>query len=142
MKILTREMTLDDYEQALALWSAVDGVGLSEADSREGMAAFLQRNPGLSFVTFEVQQLLGVILCGHDGRRGYLHHLAVSPTHRRLGIGRALVQRSLAALREAGIGKCHLFVFGKNQAAIEFWRKTGWLERVDLMMLSHYTQAV
>jgi putative acetyltransferase len=92
-------------------------------------------------VTFDGEQLAGVVLCGHDGRRGYIHHLAVSHSHRRQGIGRALVARCLAALERAGIGKCHIFVFRENEAALAFWQGTDWIDRVDLTMLSQYTQA-
>jgi ribosomal protein S18 acetylase RimI-like enzyme len=140
MNVILKEMTIDHYDQVLALWQTSEGVGLSEADSRDGIASFLERNAGLSVVAFDVEQLVGVILCGHDGRRGYVHHLAVSPTHRRQGIGRALVAHSLAALERAGIDKCHIFVFRKNEAALAFWQGTGWAERDDLTMFSHYTQ--
>ena len=140
MNLIIKELTIDQYDPVLALWQTAEGVGLSEADSRDGIAAFLERNPGLSFVAFNQEQLVGVILAGHDGRRGYIHHLAVSPTRRRQGIGRALVAHSLAALERAGIGKCHLFVFRENEAALAFWQNTGWIERVDLGMWSRYTQ--
>jgi putative acetyltransferase len=140
MNVIIKELTIEHYEQVLTLWKASEGVGLSEADSPEGIARFIERNPGLSFVACDGQQLVGVVLCGQDGRRGYIHHLAVSQTHRRQGIGRTLVQRSLAALKGAGIDKCHIFVFRENQAAIGFWKKTEWLKRVDLTMLSRYTQ--
>jgi len=140
MNVIIKELTIEHYEQVLTLWKASEGVGLSEADSPEGIARFIERNPGLSFVACDSQQLVGVVLCGQDGRRGYIHHLAVSQTHRRQGIGRTLVQRSMAALEGAGIDKCHIFVFRENQAAIGFWKKTEWLERVDLTMLSRYTQ--
>jgi ribosomal protein S18 acetylase RimI-like enzyme len=139
MNLIIKEMTIDDYDPVLALWQTAAGVGLSEADSRDNIAAFLERNPGLSFVAFDEEQLIGVILCGHDGRRGYIHHLAVSPSHRRQGVGQALVARSLAALERAGIGKCHIFVFRENEVALAFWQSAGWIDRVDLTMLSRYT---
>ena len=141
MKLIIKEMSIDQYDQILALWQASNGVGLSEADSRAGIAGFLERNPGFSFVAFDGEELVGVVLCGHDGRRGYIHHLAVSHSHRRQGIGRALVVQCLAALERAGIGKCHIFVFRENKAALAFWQSAGWVDRVDLTMLSQYTQA-
>lgn len=139
MNLTVKEMAIADYDSVLALWQASEGVGLSDADSRDGIAAFLERNPGLSFVALNEEKVVGVILCGHDGRRGYIHHLTVDPGQRRQGIGRALVARSLAALERAGIGKCHLFVFRKNEAALAFWQATGWIDRVDLGMWSRYT---
>ena len=140
MSVAIREMTLQDYAEVLALWRTSEGVGLSDADSREGVARFLKRNPGLSFAARDGEHLVGAILCGHDGRRGYIHHLAVSKSHRRRGLGRALVERCLSALRRAGIDKCHIFVFADNQDTIAFWKSIGWAQRVELTMMSQYTQ--
>ena len=140
MTLIIQEMMIDHYDRVLALWQASEGVGLSEADSRVSIAGFLERNPGLSFVAFVGEQLVGVVLCGHDGRRGYIHHLAVSHNHRRQGIGRILMDHSLAALERAGIDKCHIFVFRENKTALNFWQSTGWIERVDLTMWSKYTR--
>ncbi len=136
MNIEIREMTIGDYDEVLALWQACEGIGLRDADSQEGVARFLERNPGLSLIALDGQHLIGAVLCGHDGRRGYIHHLAVSKPHRRLGIGRTLVGRCLSALEREGIGKCHIFVFSDNKDAIAFWEKIAWIERVELTMMS------
>lgn len=134
------EMTMDDYAAAAALWTSVDGVGLSDADTPSGIAQYLRRNPGLSFVARDGGQLVGAVLCGHDGRRGYLHHLAVANSCRRRGVGRALVQRCLAGLGSMGIDKCHLFVFATNHAAIAFWEEIGWEQRGDLVIMSRFVK--
>lgn len=136
MSVAVREMTIEDYDPVYALWEASEGVGLSDADSKEGIHRFLERNPGLSFVALDGDQLVGAALCGHDGRRGYIHHLSVVRSHRRQGIGKSLVGRCMYALMRIGIAKCHLFVFDENQEAIKFWNKVGWTERVELMMMS------
>jgi ribosomal protein S18 acetylase RimI-like enzyme len=138
MSIQIREMEITDYEPIYALWQASEGVGLSDADSKEGIKRFLERNPGLSFVALDGDQIVGAALCGHDGRRGYIHHLSVTQSHRKQGIGRSLVGRCMYALMRIGIAKCHLFVFGDNQEAIKFWNKVGWTERVELMMMSQH----
>ncbi|MGB0388887.1 MAG: GNAT family N-acetyltransferase [Ardenticatenaceae bacterium] len=140
MNIVIQEMRSEDYDEVLALWQSSPGVGLSHADSREGIRRFLERNPALSFVARDNQELVGVVLGGHDGRRGYIHHLTVRQSHRRAGIGGALVERCLSALRQEGIGKCHLFVFKDNQAGIAFWKESDWTERIDLIMMSRYTE--
>src|SRR5690349_12036470 len=122
MKTDIRAFRADDHAQALALWQATAGVGLSGADSFENVARFLVRNPGLSFVATEADVVVATILCGHDGRRGLIHHLAVASRCRRAGIGRALVSRALAALRREGIEKCHLLVFDENAEGRAFWK--------------------
>lgn len=139
MSVVIREMTIHDYEEVLSLWQASEGVGLSDTDSEQSIAGYLERNPGLSFVARDGEHLVGAVLCGHDGRRGYIHHLAVSKSRRRQGLGRALVERCLSALRRDGIDKCHLFVFAANRDTIAFWRSIGWTQRVELIMMSQYT---
>mgnify|MGYP001819969690 FL=1 len=136
MSIAIRDMDIEDYEAVYRMWESVEGIGLSDADSKEGIKRFLERNPGLSFVATDGTQIVGAALCGHDGRRGYIHHLAVVNAYRKQGIGKSLVGRCMYALMRIGIAKCHLFVFGDNQEAIKFWNKVGWTERVELMMMS------
>ena len=131
-----QEMTIGDYDEVLALWKACEGVGLSDADSREGITSFLDRNPGLGHVTRDGNELVGAILCGTDGRRGYIHHLAVSKHHRHRGLGRVLVGRCLDALNRIGIQKCHIFVFTDNTDAIAFWNKVSWTQRMELTIMS------
>jgi len=126
----------EDHAQARGLWGSTEGVGLSNADSFENVCRFLERNPGLSFVTTDKQMVVATILCGHDGRRGLIHHLAVASSQRRRGLGRALVQRALAALRQEGIQKCHLLVFHQNAAGRAFWGRIGAEERTSLGVFS------
>lgn len=139
MDINIREMTIEDFNAVLDLWQGAEGVGLSDSDAADEIAKFLLRNPGLSLVALVDNNLAGAVLCGHDGRRGYIHHLAVSPAYRRMGIGRHLVEQCLENLRSQGINKCHLFVFENNVDAIAFWEKSGWTMREELCMMSRYT---
>jgi len=134
-------MTMADYDDAMALWLITEGMGLRPADERQHIARYLQRNPGLSFVARDGEKLVGTVLCGHDGRRGYLQHLAVEKAYRRQGIGRALVTHVLAALRALDINKCHLFVIKTNSQAVDFWKRIGWFVRDDLVTMSHWTGA-
>lgn len=139
---LFSEMTIADYGEVLALWQATENVGLSDADSRDGLDAYLKRNAGLSLVARHEGRLIGAVLCGHDGRRGYLHHLAVVPGFRKQGIGRALVDRCLARLAALGIQKCHVWVYEANRAGLEFWEQIGWAARTELQVVSRNTSDV
>lgn len=130
-------LTMDDYDAVLALWKVTEGVGVGKADEPQAIRRYLERNPGMSFVARGADgALLGAVLCGHDGRRGYVHHLAVRPECRGQGIGRALIDRCLEALAAEQIDKCHLFVFRNNQVGRAFWEKNGWSERTSLTLYS------
>jgi len=136
MNAMIQEMTVQDYDEIRALWQESEGIELSEVDSKDDIARFLKRNPGLSFVARDNGQLVGVVLCSHDGRRGYIDQLAVRKSHRRQGIGKGLVDRCLYNLMRSGIHKWHLFVLEDNQDAIAFWKKLGWAKRMKLATMS------
>lgn len=124
--IIVRDFLPADLNGAIELWSRSDGVGLNESDSREALLRFLARNPGMSAVALEGAQLVGAILCGHDGRRGTVHHLAVAPTWRRRRVGSQLVEYCLSRLREAGIPRCNLYLYDDNEVGRGFWEHHGW----------------
>ncbi|HEX9047967.1 MAG TPA: GNAT family N-acetyltransferase [Verrucomicrobiae bacterium] len=130
-----RALGLADFDAVLRLWQESEGVGLNESDSRENIALFLKRNPGLSRVAVHDGQIIGAVLCGHDGRRGYLHHLAVEKARRRQGVGRQLVEACLDDLTRLGIAKCNIFLFADNAAGEAFWQHNGWNARRDLVVV-------
>jgi N-acetylglutamate synthase len=131
-----QDMKISDYDEAINLWRNAGNIHLSNADSRDNIMAYLNRNPGLSFVARAEEKLVGAILGGHDGRRGLLYHLAIDRKYRKLGIGHALVERCLVALKDRGIHKCHAFILRENDKGYQFWRAIGWKERCDLKMVS------
>ncbi|MGA9776916.1 MAG: GNAT family N-acetyltransferase [Limisphaerales bacterium] len=133
--IIVRHFRIQDYEAVVALWRRTEGVGLNESDTRPAIAAYLRHNPRFSFVAEKNGRVVGAVLCGHDGRRGYLHHLAVAGRHRQRGIGRQLVNACLAKLRLAGIQKCNIFIFADNAAGMKFWTRTGWKLRTELRVM-------
>ena len=135
MRSKIQPMKLSDYEEVLRLWQDSEGVGLNESDTRPAIAAYLKRNRGMSWVARDGKLLVGAVLCGHDGRRGYLHHLAVARTHWRKGLGTKLVEHCLAALKRNGILKCNIFVYAHNVSGERFWRSNGWKKREDLCII-------
>jgi len=125
-----------DIPAVLDLWRATEGLGVGPGDTVEGVARLLERNPGCSWVAADGAAIAGAILCGHDGRRGHLYHLAIAAAYRRQGLASALVQKSLLALRTAGIERCLLSVLAENEAATRFWTSIGARMRSELQMLS------
>jgi putative acetyltransferase len=136
MKVFIEPMTINHYNEVIALWKASENVGLSRADKRENIKLYLARNPAMSFVAKDNGEIIGAALCGHDGRRGYLHHLAIAESYRKKGIGRKLAERCMESLKNAGIQKCHLFVFLTNTEGKAFWGKIGWSLRSDIRVES------
>ena len=132
-------MSESDLPAVLTFWRDTPGVGLNDGDTPAGLRVYLDRNPGLSLVARHDSQIVGAVLCGHDGRRGYLNHLAVLPEYRNQGLGRSLVDRCLAALASLGILKCNIFLYTDNGSGEQFWNRCGWSEREDLKVLQRRT---
>ena len=128
--VTTREFVLDDYDGAIALWNDVEGVEICEGDSREEITAYLKRNPGLSRVAEADGKIVGVALCGHDGRRGWIYHLAVAPAYRRRKVGQRLLDDCARGLRAAGLKRAIILVADDNPAGHQFWLRNGW-ENID-----------
>lgn len=128
-----RPMTGADYDAVIALWQRSEGVGLGASDTRERIEAYLLRNPALSQVAEAEGHIVGAMLCGHDGRRGFIYHLAVDDGWRGKGIGRRLVARGLDLLYRESIAKAYIMVFRHNDTGRGFWIGTGWEAREDLI---------
>ena len=130
-----RPMSIFEYDKLRELWLSTPGMGLNDLDdSREGIAKYLERNPRTSFVATEKGfDVIGAIMCGHDGRRGYVYHTCVRADRQGEGIGRALVEAALDALKAEGIHKVALVVFDRNEKGNAFWEKLGFIPREDLV---------
>jgi N-acetylglutamate synthase len=127
-KIESREFSIDDYDAAIELWQRVEGLEIAKGDDREGVAQFLARNAGLSRVATDGSAIVGVVLCGHDGRRGHIYHLAVDPAYQRHGLGKRLLDESLADLRRTGVKRVIIMVADDNPSGRQFWKRSGYEE--------------
>lgn len=132
-QLTIRVMTMDDYEEVYAMWMEIHGFAMrSIDDAREGVERFIKRNTTTSMVAVTEGNIVGAILCGHDGRRGSLYHVCVKETHRKHGIGQKLVEACLMALKEEQICKVSLIAFQKNEVGNRFWQGLGWKLREDV----------
>jgi len=133
MNTSIREMSINDFPAVLALWQQTEYLTLNECDTEAGINLYLRRNPGLCFVAIDNYsgQLVAATLCGHDGRRGMLRHLAVAQSHRGQGLSRQLVAKALDGLATTGIGKCNIFVEDDNLPGLAYWQHLGWLKLDD-----------
>ena len=137
---MIRTMTIDDYYEVFDLWTNTPNMGLRTLDdSREGIELFLDRNPKTCFVAVDGETFTGAILCGHDGRRGYIYHTVVHIHYRKQGIGTALIDAAVAALRQEGITRVCLNVMESNEDGKQFWKNRGW-EKKDF--LGFYSRSI
>ena len=131
--MIVRTMTIEDYQGVHDLWMTIKGFAIrSIDDSREGVERFLKRNPATSVVAEENGEIVGSILCGHDGRRGCLYHVCVREDCRMRGIGKSMVVRCMEELEKEKISKVSLIAFTENDIGNAFWKEIGWTEREDL----------
>jgi len=134
--IILREMQISDYDEVMKLLENTKGVVLREADSYDAIKTYLERNPQLNYVACNDDTIVGCTMAGHDGRRGYLQHLAVDSLYRQKGIARKLVNRTISELELISINKSHIFILRDNDNARVFWEKLGWEKRDDIDMYS------
>ena len=128
-----RPMAEEDYEKVYGLWRTIKGFGIrSMDDSKEGVTRFIRRNPSTSMVAETKGQIVGAILCGHDGRRGCFYHVCVREDYRKRGIGKNMAVKAMRALQEEQINKVCLIAFKKNEIGNSFWKSVGWTFREDL----------
>ncbi|MCD7764274.1 MAG: GNAT family N-acetyltransferase [Lachnospiraceae bacterium] len=129
-----RTMTMKDYSAVYNLWMSCKGMGLNTIDdSEEGIKRFLERNPDTCFVAEDKDEIVGAIIVGNDGRRGYIYHTAVLPDRRHQGIATQLVDTAMEALHKIGIIKAALVVFDRNEIGNAFWESMGFTGRDDLV---------
>lgn len=126
-----RELTAADFDEVAQLWRESEGLG--NCETREQFIRFLDRNPGLSPAACSDGHIVAAVLCGHDGRRGYLYHLAVKATHRRQGITSKMLSWCVTRLAALRISRCTVHVYREHADGVNYWRHIGWRERVDLV---------
>lgn len=130
--MIIRNMLPSDYDALIKLWTSSPDIGVNPDDSKEYITKFLVRNPNTNFVAIENNEIVGNVMAGHDGYRGYIHHTCVSEEFRGKGIGTALVKAAVDAVKAEGINKVFLVVFKTNEKGNAFWEKQGFKIRDDL----------
>ncbi len=134
MPCTIESMLASDYEAVTQLWNQLKGLG--NLESYEEFVCYLDRNPNLSTVARHDGEIVGAVFCGHDGRRGYLYHLAVAPASQNQGIARSMVERSLNGLQDLGFKRCSIHLYQENEQGLNFWNAIGWRQRLDLHVMA------
>lgn len=137
-RTIIRLMSIQDYAAVYKLWTETAGMAIrSYDDSEEGIAKFIAKNPNSNFVAIKDGEIIGVILCGIDGRRAYIYHTVVNPAYRRQGVGKRLLQAVMEVAEAEGIHKSGLLVMRNNELGQQFWASQGWDIRNDVVYYSY-----
>ncbi len=137
MEYEIREMIREDFDKVNTFWHNIEGLKIDESDNRENYIRYLERNSHLSYLVIAHKQIVGTIQCGHDGRRGYIYHLAVKENCRHQGIAKQLYTLCVKELKRQGIVRCNLYMLASNQKALSFWEHNGWhIPDTDFRLLS------
>ena len=138
--MMIRPMTKEDYDEIFAMWQITTKRALSKADERSQIERYLDRNPGMSQVAVVDGKIVGTVLAGHDGRRGFIHHMAVLPEYRRRRIGHRLAEKAIEMITNDGIDKTHIFCYRNNETGQNFWKDFGFKKREDVFVFSYGNQ--
>ena len=130
MKYKIIEMKLNRFDELIKFWKSIEGLYISDDDNYENLKIYLKRNPKLNFIVLHENRIIAAIKCSHDGRRGYIHHLAVKKRFRGKGIAKELIDKCLNNLRDKSIKKIRIFVLDNNEEAITFWKHIGFEEQI------------
>ncbi|MFX1379813.1 MAG: GNAT family N-acetyltransferase [Promethearchaeota archaeon] len=134
MKI--EEFSMESYDEIIALWRKT-GINVGSTDTKEEIERMLKRNPQLFLIGKINQKLIGVVMGGFDGRRGYVHHLAIDPDYQKMGYGKMIIDELDVRFRKMGVHKVHLFIEKYNKEVVQFYLNLDWEIRDDLIMMSY-----
>jgi len=129
-------LSIKFYEEAIALWKRA-GIDVGSSDTLNEINIMINKNPDLCLIGKLDNKVIEVVMGGFDGRRGYIHHLAVDPDYQKRGYGRIMMNNLIEKFRQKGVHKVHLFIEKYNKEAVKFYLKLGWEIREDLIMMSY-----
>ncbi|MFX1600739.1 MAG: GNAT family N-acetyltransferase [Promethearchaeota archaeon] len=134
MKI--EKFSMKFYKEVIEIWRKA-GISVGSTDTEEELERMVKRNPQLFLIGKVDEKIISVVMGGFDGRRGYVHHLAVDPDFQKKGYGKALIDELIDRFRKLGIHKVHLFIEKYNKKVVQFYKNLGWDIRDDLIMMSY-----
>jgi ribosomal protein S18 acetylase RimI-like enzyme len=123
----------DDYDEVAELWKSVEMFRPS-VDGLDHLGEVCRRNPGLFLLAVEEGQIVGSVIGTYDGRRAYIYHVVVHPSHQRKGYASALIQEVERRIWALGAQKLRFMVGKENTSAQEFYRSVGFDYDRDVSM--------
>jgi ribosomal protein S18 acetylase RimI-like enzyme len=127
--------SMKSYDRVIELWKKA-GISVGSSDTEDELEKMFQRNPELFLIGKEDEKLIAVVMGGFDGRRGYVHHLAVDPKYQKMGYGRQMMNILINRFINLGVHKIHLFIQKHNKKVFKFYKNLNWEIRDDIIMMS------
>lgn len=134
--MIIENFSMKFYDDLIELWR-IAGISVSSSDNKEELARMSRQNPDLFLIGKASDAIIGVVMGGFDGRRGYVHHLAVDPNYQKRGYGKLLMDELIKRFRQKGVHKVHLFIEKRNKKVVDFYKNLGWQVRENLIMMSY-----
>ncbi len=134
MKI--EKFKIEYYDDVMRLWRKA-GIEVVSSDTIDEVTRVFNRNPNLFLIGKIQERVMAVVMGAFDGRRGYVHHLAVDPDYQKRGFGKTIMDALVEQFRKMDIHKVHLFIEKSNRNVVEFYNNLGWDVRKDLIMMSY-----
>ena len=136
INVKIEKFKIEYYDEILELWKKT-GIGVGSSDTIDEVTRVLNRNPDLFLIGKIKEKVIAVVIGTFDGRRGYVHHLAVDPNYQKMGFGKIIMKALIERFRTNNIQKVHLFIEKSNNRVAEFYNNLGWDVREDLIMMSY-----
>jgi len=133
MKI--EKFKIEYYDEVVELWRKA-GIEIVSSDTIDEVTRVLNRNPDLFLIGKLHEKVISVVIGAFDGRRGYVHHLAVDPDYQKMGFGKTIMDALIEQFRTKNIQKIHLFIEKSKKSVVDFYSYLGWEVREDLIMMS------
>jgi ribosomal protein S18 acetylase RimI-like enzyme len=124
------------YHEVVELWKRA-GIGIGSSDTKDEVATVFARNPDLFLIGKKNRKIIAAVIGTFDGRRGYIHHLAVDPDYQNKGYGKIIMDEIIELFRDKKVHKIHLFIQKTNKQVVDFYNKLGWEIRDDIIMMSY-----
>ena len=136
IKMKIEKFKIEYYDEVVELWRKA-GIEIVSSDTIDEVTRVLNRNPDLFLIGKLHEKVISVVIGAFDGRRGYVHHLAVDPDYQKIGFGKIIMEALIEQFRTKNIQKVHLFIEKSKKSVVKFYSNLGWDVREDLIMMSY-----
>ncbi len=133
--MIVKKFSMKFYEEVIQIWRKA-GISIGSTDTKEELQRMIHWNPNLFLIGKIDNKVIGVVMGGFDGRRGYVHHLAIDPDFQKKGYGKILMDFLVKEFLKMKVHKLHLFIEKYNKDVVDFYGNLGWEIRDDLIMMS------